>query len=507
MRRFAVIVSLAVLAGLLWVQPAVAAGSSVAWARCYDRPFECGRVQVPLDYHDPHGAKISIALIRLPAGDPAHRLGSIFINPGGPGGPGVDFVRFVGRSLFTPQVRARFDLVGFDPRGVIRSAGLRCFESQDQWGPAFTEFAFPTNRAQEQAWESADRYLANSCVQRAGPIVSHMSTANVARDLDRLRAAVGDRRLTYYGISYGTYLGATYANLFPARVRAVAVDGVIDPVGWSTGSGNGTTVPVSTRLFSNLGARETLEQFFRLCDAGDCAFGPNSARRYAALAARLKIHPVRLTMPDGSEQSLDYTRLVGATLGAMYDSGGWPAFAQFLADVESQASSSKLGAGYARLNFRPSYLVRAGLTEYQGFIEPFAGVLCADSVNPSSYDAWWSAAATSAGYFGALWTWASSICAVWPFTDSDRYLGPFNHRTANPLLVVGNLYDPATRYASARKLAAMMPNARLLTLHGWGHTSLFRSRCIDERIARYLIDLQLPHRGTVCQQDHVPFTH
>ncbi|MDQ6817688.1 MAG: alpha/beta hydrolase [Actinomycetota bacterium] len=464
-------------------------------------------MQVPLDYSAPNGGKISIALIRLPAGDPARRIGSLFLNPGGPGGSGVDFVHALGPILLTAQVRARFDLVGFDPRGVVRSTALRCFENLDQLRPLFLEFAFPTNRVQELIWESADRYLAGSCVRRAGPIVSHMSTANAARDLDRLRAAVGDRQLNYYGVSYGSYLGATYANLFPTRVRALAVDGVLDPVAWSTGNGNGTIVPVSTRLLSNLGARETLDQFFQLCDAGDCAFGPHSAARFAALAARLKVHPLRLTLPDGSTQRLDYTNLIGATLGAMYDSAGWPFFAQFLAGVESQVSSSKLGAAYARLRFRPVYMAHVGLADYQNPFESFAGVLCEDSVNPSSYDAWWSAAATSAGYFGPIWTWASSICAVWPFKDAGRYLGPFNHHTANPLLVIGNLYDPATRYAGALKLAALMPGSRLLTLHGWGHTSLLRSQCIDQRMANYLIDVQLPPPGTVCQQDHIPFTH
>ncbi len=505
--RLRLLVVLGVLTLVALLGRPASAGATVAWSNCFDRPFQCARVLVPLDYNDPNGPQISIALIRLPAGDPAHRIGSLFLNPGGPGGSGIDFVAGVGRILLTPEVRARFDLVGFDPRGVSRSTPLRCFEKADQWRPLFNEFAFPTNRIQAQKWANSDRYLATSCVRRAGPIVYHMSTANVARDLDRLRAAVGDRQLNYYGVSYGTYIGATYANLFPANVRALAVDGVLDPIAWSTGSGNGTTVPVSARLYSNLGAKETLDQFFQLCDAGDCAFRPHSAARYAALAALLKVHPVRLTLPGGPTQTLNYSNFIGATLGALYDSATWPFFAQFLAAVESHASSSILGAEYARLVFRPSYTVRIGSTEYHNLVEPFGAILCEDSVNPSSYDAWWSTAVTSVGYFGPIWDWTSSICAVWPFKDTGRYLGPFNHQTANPLLIIGNLYDPATRYAGARTLAALMPGSRLLTLRGWGHTSLFRSSCIDQRITSYLINVQLPPPGTICQQDHIPFTH
>jgi TAP-like protein len=190
----------------------------------------------------------------------------------------------------------------------------------------------------------------------------------------------------------------------------------------------------------------------------------------------------------------------------MYDSLGWEDFAQFLADVESQASAQTVGAEFARLQFRPSYMPKRGDHGYPNSVEPFPAVACGDSINPTSYDAWVTAAASSSGYFGPLWTWASSICAVWPFTDADRHLAPFDHHTADPVLVVGNMFDPATRYAGSVKVASLLPGSRLLTLHGWGHTSLFRSSCVDGYIAGYLINHQLPPAGTVCEQDHVPFT-
>ena len=437
---------------------------------------------------------------------------SLFLNPGGPGGSGVDFTLFAGPSLYTDEVRARFDLVGFDPRGTNRSTALRCFGNQKQWGPYFTPVAFPSTPEEEQAREAADHYLDDACDQRGGRIAEHMATADVARDLDVLRRAVGDDKLTYAGYSYGSFLGVTYANLFPDKVRALIVDGVLDPIAWTTGvDGEAATLPFTTRLRSDAGAQATLQEFFRLCDAGGsaCAFAPNSANRFAALANTLKNQPVPVTLPDGSTLELNYSILISATLNAMYDSLTWEDFAQLLADIEAQANPATLGTRLQPFLFRPAYITKRGFPHYPNLLEGFPAVACADSDNPHSYSAWSAAGAAADaafGYFGRIWTWTSSICADWPFSDPDRYTGPFNKYTANPVLVIGNQFDPATRYQGAVTVSNLLPNSRLLTLHAWGHTSLFRSRCADEIASRYLVDLVLPAPGTVCEQDHVPFT-
>jgi pimeloyl-ACP methyl ester carboxylesterase len=499
--------------------------SQIAWSPCYRElglgEFECGHLSVPLVYstrddgqdqagRDDGSARISVAVVRLPASDRKHRIGSMFINPGGPGGSGVDFALFAS-FLFSPDVLARFDVVGFDPRGIYRSTQLQCFDSDTEWGPYFTSFAFPSNDQEERTWIAADRFLDNACAARAGAIRDHMSTANVARDLDRLRAAVGDKQLTYVGYSYGSYLGVTYANLFPSRVRALIVDGVLDPIAWATGVGRESeTIPFSTRLRSDQGAQATLQEFFRLCDRGSgCAFAPRSAKRFAELGERLKKEPILFRDPTGEVVfEFNYSLLISNTLGAMYGSDSWPLFAEFLAFLEAQAGPDDLRASldafHRSLGLRP----KPADPVYRNQIEGFPGVACSDSDNPTSYSAWSRQGAQADkrfGYFGRIWTWASSICAEWPGSDKDRYIGPFTQSTANPVLVIGNNFDPATRYQGAVTVSGLLPRSRLLTVHGWGHTSILLSGCATAAVTAYLVNLTLPATGTVCEQDAVPF--
>jgi pimeloyl-ACP methyl ester carboxylesterase len=488
--------------------------SNLRWTKCFQDlgPFQCTTVQVPLDYNDSIGT-ISLAVVRLPAADQAHRIGSLLLNPGGPGGSGVDFTIFAGPSLFTPEVRARFDLVGFDPRGIARSTALRCFGTPRQWDPFFVPFAFPVTADEEQQWMAADLFLDGACAQRGGRIIDHMSTANVARDMDLIRAAVGDSKLTYVGYSYGSYLGQVYANMFPNNFRALVIDGVLDPIAWVNAGG---AIPFSTRLRSDDGAMKTLNEFFRLCDAGGeekCAFAPDSADRYAAMADKLlEDGPIELHFPDETVE-FGYSQLIGETLGPLYDSSSWEDFAGFLAFVESEiadsAAATTFSGKFDLAHWRPGYIAKRGFPTYPNFLEGFPAVACSDGDNPDSY-AVYSAAARAAGeefgYFGPLWTWITSICAQWPGADADRYTGPFDHATQAPVLVVGNRFDPATRYEGAVTAHNLLPNSALLTVAGWGHTSLFRSACADSAIALYLIEVTTPAPGTVCDQDHVPFS-
>ncbi|MPZ62332.1 MAG: alpha/beta fold hydrolase [Propionibacteriales bacterium] len=363
------------------------------WSPCYKDvgaefgvTYECAQLNVPLDHDEPAGAQVQLALVRLPARDQDARIGSILLNPGGPGGSGVDFALFFGpfaEFIWGPEVRDRFDLVGFDPRGVGRS--IKCFGNERQALEALTPFTFPLTPAEEQIRADGDGLLAEQCDRRGNRIGEHMSTANVARDMDLLRSAVGDEQLTYVGLSYGTYLGVTYANLFPDRVRSVVVDAVLDPHAWANVDGQ---VPFSTRLRSDQGAQATLDRFFELCEAvapGNCAFAPNPAQRFDALAQRLLAEPVRFTDPEtGEPVAVTYQDMIGETLIGLYDPFEYAAVAELLAVLESVASPGT-EASPAKRQRAAQFVNKRGVPHYQNFVESFPAVACSDSNNPTDY--------------------------------------------------------------------------------------------------------------------------
>jgi pimeloyl-ACP methyl ester carboxylesterase len=493
---------------------ASAAVAPVAWHGCADPGpgLQCATVRVPLDYDRPTGATIALALVRHPATAPAARwLGSLFIDPGGPGGSGTDFVRQAA-DILDVALKGRYDLIGLDPRGIALSTPLVCLNSTAQLDRLVAPWPFPVTAFEQSAQRGYDARLAAACAQRGGAIIDHMSTADVARDLDRLRAAVGDPTLNYLGYSYGTQIGTVYANLFPERVGRVVLDGVLDPIAWTTGTLATAAQPFSTRLHSDKGAQVTLEQFFVGCDRAVrdsdastvCEFGPPARSRFAALAARLRAHPLTLS----SGRTLTYADLVATTLAALYSAQSWPFLSEFLASAES-GTPAEVAAARAALA-RSLGVTDPALGAVPQTVEALGGVACSDGDNPSSYGAWPREAARAdaeSGYFGALWTWVSSPCQAWPGQAADRYLGPWTARTANPVLVVGNRYDPATRYQGAVTVSRLLPNSRLLTYEGWGHTAYLGagSSCTDAAVSGYLLTGALPAVGTRCPVEFDPF--
>lgn len=488
------------------------------WTSCFEdvtaetgTVFECADAEVPLDYSRRWSQTITVALTRIPATDPANRIGSIMLNPGGPGGSGVDFVTgfgpFAGQVL-GPEIPANFDLVGFDPRGIARSTPVRCFDTFEEAVSILPDQPFPLTRAEERAQRRADRTLGFACLFRwsARSIAKHVSTANVARDMDLIREALGEEQMNFLGLSYGTFLGTTYANLFPDRVRSVVVDGVLDPIAWVNEEAE---VPFSTRLRSDEGARETLEEFFAQCEAaapGNCALAPNSSERFAAITGALRDEPLVLPTPDG-EFILTYQIVVGDMLGTLYNAFGYAEFASALAGLEPILSDRSAPPGLDVSVFHGGSDVQE---EYPNVVEGFPAVACADTNNPRSYRVWsaqGAAADEEFGYFGRLWTWASSPCARWRIRDRDRYVGPFDAETANPVLVIGNLYDPATRYEGATTLRGILPNSALLTVDTPGHTSLGLSACAGFLTGRYLLDPSTASSidGFVCPSEYNAF--
>ena len=492
----------------------------IHWSPCHRDlgPFECGMVNVPLDHDQPQGARTQIAMVRLPASNPSERIGSLFVNPGGPGGSGVDLVLFAGPFLFPPPVNERFDLVGFDPRGVARSAGVRCLPNERRWWDVFDlPFAFPVSDVEEEHfWQVLDDATAE-CARGDTRLFEHMSTADVARDLDVMRAAVGDAQLSYFGVSYGSFLGNTYAQLFPDRVRAMAIDAILDPIAYATGRPGTEDQPVTTRLGSGASADATLAELFRLCDlAGPTAdpTGPGcvlagqgpSADRFAALAARLREEPVVIAHPfSGEIGPFGYSELVGVALGTLYEAAVWPLLTLFIAGLEQSLPPSELGARFAAVEEAADWSSRRSMPRYPG-LEYFPAVACLDTDNPSDRSAWSDAAdlGDASGYFTRPWTFDSSPCATWPFESDDRYQGPWTAETANPVLIMATTHDPATPYDGALAVADLLPNSHLITVHGWGHVATGTSTCATFALVDYLIAPEVPAVDT-CAQDYTPF--
>jgi pimeloyl-ACP methyl ester carboxylesterase len=505
-------VAVAALALIAPTTTAVAAPKSVvpeiAWGSCgADLPaFQCATVEVPTDYDRPHGATTTIALTRLPASDPARKIGTLFTNPGGPGGSGVDFVQQLGQTAYQPEVRARFDILGFDPRGVGKSDPVTCFPTAAEEAAAFAGSApYPVTAAEERAYTKLSLKLAIGCQTTSPDRLAHYSTANVARDMDLLRQAVGDDKLSYVGYSYGTYLGATYARLFPHRIRAFVLDGTLSPE-WYSGS-DGDRRPIGDRLRQGEGAAETFAQFLAECEkAGpnDCALAKLGDPKTVAEStfSRLKEDPVVLTLPDGSTVTVTYQLAVQVSFFSMYDPAGWPALAESLAQLAS-------GKTRAKSTERASEL----LVEWNRRKEEYASIgtglqPCVEakqSGRPLAYPQYADAADKRAPHFGRMRLWLGQPCEFMGVRDHDAFLGPWKLTTKTPVMVIGTRYDPATPYQATRPHADLFRNASMVTVEGYGHTVLGKSTCADKLITTYLTTLKAPADGSTCTQDRKPF--
>ncbi|MCA2213105.1 alpha/beta hydrolase [Jidongwangia harbinensis] len=499
----AVLVAAAAVPGAAVAAPAVA---PITWAACTEDwlvEYGCATYEVPLDHDRPRGATTTIALARRPADDPARRIGSIFFNPGGPGGEGRSLVS-ERSGLFPPEVLARFDIIGFDPRGVAASDPIECFSSDAEAEELLAQMRLlPLTQETITSTVRANLAYTESCKRNAGPLLRHMSTVNVAKDLDLLRQAVGDDSLSYLGLSYGTLIGATYANLFPDRVRAIILDGNVDP--------DQRTNQRLANKFDRAGGFElALRHFLAECDAAgpNCAFAGNARAKLTAIQTRLRQGPV--TLPGLGSVSIDL--LYGIVYGSLYEVASFPDTAETLQFVYDGITGKATTARPSRAAGAPSLPkvppARGWLADaytYNGN-DAFYAVNCADAPlprNPAQYPEIAEAFEAAHPTFGRGEAFGEVGCANWPRTE-ERYAGPWNADTARTVLVVNPTYDPATRYSFAVRMTRQLGNARLLTLDGFGHTSN-HSVCVTNWYTRYLIDGELPPEGTRCAQDLEPF--
>ncbi|MEU4241781.1 alpha/beta hydrolase [Actinoplanes sp. NPDC026619] len=485
---------------------AATAAARVQWAACTEASlagFECATREVPLDYDKPHGATTTIALSRRSADDPAHKIGTIFLNPGGPGGAGRGMVvaAAAGR-LVAPDVLARFDMVGFDPRGIGASDPLQCFPTDAEAEALFAQMRLvPLSRSEISSTIRANVKYTEGCVRNAGPLLTHMSTLNVAKDLDQLRQAVGDNKLNYIGYSYGTLIGATYANLYPGKVRAVIIDGNVDP--------DQRTNRRLDNKFDRAGGFEiVLSGFLSECDkaGANCAFAGNARTKFDALRDRLRHGPAEVPDLGGTVTIDDLTDFIS---GTMYNIATWPdAALQLQIAYDAIFGGGSAPAALAAHPFpkaKPGPGWSADDYLYNGN-DSFLAVNCADAPLPRDP---WLYPSIAAGFekasptFGRAEAFGEVACANWP-RISERYDGPWDRKTANTVLVVNPTYDPATRYDFAKRMTTELGNARLLTLDGYGHTTRY-SACITGWYSQYLINGALPPAGTHCKQDRAPF--
>ncbi|HEY7135377.1 MAG TPA: alpha/beta hydrolase [Acidimicrobiia bacterium] len=445
---------------------------------------QCATLRVPLDYSRPDGTQIQLALLKVPARDESRRIGSLLVNPGGPGASGVDLARGIAGQL-PSELRSRFDIVGWDPRGTGDSTSVNCGNRLDY---LFAPDASPDNTAEQQAVEAASKQFADTCARGSGTLLPFISSDATAQDMDRIRAAVGDDKLTYLGYSYGTYLGTLYAHAFPGRVRALVLDGAVDPA-------------LSAReltIQQAQGFELALNDFFTDCETNrGCAFYSNGdpQRAYEALEARIDAHP--LVSHHGSR-----SRVLGPTqyeLGvteALY--GGratWPLLATALAHARSGDPTDLLGLFDDTVH-------RDSSGRYSNEYPAFLAISCLDGPSLGSLDTVRQVEADAriaAPHFGVSNVTLGLPCEFWPVPPVHPTAAPVSAPGAPPIVVIGTTGDPATPVAWARGLAAELGSGRLLLHRGEGHTAFpAGDSCLDGAVVDYLVRLVPPADGTTC---------
>lgn len=483
---FAIFASTLVLATTIRATPdSGSAASSIAWKDC-DDGLQCATVRAPLDHAQPSGPKIDVAIARLPAADPSTRIGSLLINPGGPGASGVDFLRAIVED--PPKAwHDNFDIVGFDPRGTSDTIPVDCTDKPT----SFTDLdPSPDTAAERTALYDAAKKFGADCKLKNNDILPFIDTISAAKDIDVIRAALDEETITYFGYSYGTQLGATYAGRFPERVRAFVLDGALDP----SLSADDLVIEQAK------GFESALNAFLADCASKPaCAFKATSGDLGATLDELLvSIDRKALPVVGDTRTVTEGIATVGVA-SALYDKEfGWPLLADALAAAQA-------GDGAGLLQLADFYNDRLEDGSYSNLIETYFAITCLDQPFPTGvagYEALLTkivAAAPRAGAGVAVGT--NLPCAFWP-VPAKGHPAPISASGAAPIVVVGTTNDPATPYTWAQSLADQLESGVLLTRVGEGHTAYQQgSSCIDDALDKYIVTLDPPLHNTVCQQD------
>ncbi|MET9661064.1 alpha/beta hydrolase [Streptomyces sp. NPDC006510] len=455
------------------------------WRDCGVEGFQCTTMKAPLDYKNPDSGDIKLAVSRKKATGPGERIGSLLVNPGGPGGSAIEYLQSYAAVGYPAQVRARYDMVAIDPRGVARSEPVVCLTGPQM--DSYTEVdQTPDDAAEVTTLSGTYQQFAGGCEKRSGEILPHVSTVETARDMDMLRSLLGDEKLNYVGASYGTFLGATYAGLFPARVGRMVLDGAMDP----------SLTAIDLNRDQTAGFETAFQAFAADCvKKTDCPLGTTStadaATRLKRLFADLDARPIA----TGDSRRLTESLGTTGVIAAMYDESAWPQLREALAGAQK-------GDGSGLLSLSDSYYERRPNGTYANLMFANAAVNCLD-LPPAFADAKAVPRAVpgfekASPVFGRAFAWAALNCAHWPVPPTGT-----PHRIeakgAAPIVVVGTTRDPATPYKWAQSLAGQLSSGTLLTYQGDGHTAYGRgSDCIDTAINTYLLEGTPPSKGKKC---------
>lgn len=454
------------------------------WTRC-ESTFQCATASAPMDWANPSGEKISLALIR--AHTTGQRIGSLLVNPGGPGGSGYDFVRDSLNYAVDSTLISHYDIVGFDPRGVNKSSAVSCYKNPSRMDTFL--FDISPNKVGSDAWisdiEKSNADFGKACLKYTGKLLGFVDTVSAARDLDMMRAILGDKKLNYLGYSYGTFLGATYADLFPHKVGHLVLDGALDPA----------TTDFEVTKVQAVGFESAARAYIADCETGkDCPFTgsvDSAMAKIRAILDRLDASPLRAS--DG--RMLGSAAMFNAIILPLYSESTW----KYLNDLFTDVLAGN--ADYA-FQLADSYYGRnADGTYADNSTEAFIAINCLDYISTSTRDTLRSEAAElakAAPTFGPQMSYGGTSCDSWPF-PATRVRGPITAEGSAPILVVGTTNDPATPYQWAKNLASELENGHLITYHGEGHTAYNKSNsCVNNAVDDFFVNGTVPAADPNC---------
>ncbi len=474
--------------------PATAPGMPVSrpldWKACSDvREIRCASLQVPLDRTRPSGAKVSLAISMLPARSKGRRIGVLLVNPGGPGSSGQKFVRQLRRGL-AGTILDRFDVVGWDPRGVGGSGEIRCYDDQKSYDRYYAVDPDPDSPSEVDALVDTARQFALACgAKNSREVLRFAGTADVIDDMDAIRLALGEETISFLGFSYGTLLGLRYADKYPTRVRAFALDGILDP----TADANERSAEQAT------GFDRAFDAFLDVCRQVGCGWvrkGETAGEAFDRLAKTVDDQPLVLRRRNKASRSLGSGEFIVGVLASLYNrDSGWPLLRRALTEVEKGDPATMLALFDSYADREP--------TGFGNIAEANAAVNCVDVPSPrggAPYTALAERLRTASPRFGRLAGYSSIVCGFWP-VPSTGSIAPVAATGSAPILLVGTTRDPATPYVWAQSVAKQLDNSVLLTYDSDGHTGyLSGNSCVQRNVHRYLVDLVVPKPGTICER-------